>query len=1012
MRKIILLVFALSYSLFNAQGVQNYQNFGGNFFPQSPNATPFAYAGKYPVNMYKGVPIVDIPLFKTLGFNASLSYNVKSVKPSTIPTWVGLGWNLEIGGSITRIVNSGVDEVYVSGITPNNRYSYLDNYSALDNSNWDSVPALHNFYNSNLELILQSAPNAVPDPDEFVINIGGFTGSFYMNEKGKWIGRTRDGRTLKIEHQYKFDYILAEKTLLGSSYIGNKTHNLKRILYGFNVVTDDGTKYVFGLDDKAIEFSSIPETIDLSYNPHIVPSAWNIKEIIYSNGKMIKFTYERDDRSVFLVNRGGNRSYYTQGSNSWNIGNSETSGDMFALYSNRINNVFLKKVEGEDYIVNLNRSLANQKEYEQLDVPTGQWVPPYTHHISSYYQHKHWYKLDNMNVTDKAGRVIENIVFNYNNDVNDRLMLNNVVINNIEKYSFQYNSQKLPKYISDATDHWGYYNGTSFSESGINLNVSQDQQKNILQNIYPTYKVPNLNLSKAQTLEQIIHPTGGSTTFEYELNDYSKFGNKDISETYLKITPIANNEIAGGLRIKKIRSCNESNNCINKTYSYLNDDGLSSSGVLPYKPIYLLEGSESTYNLNFWEFNFNSYQSLKGEDNSIGYSKVTEIDDNGGKKETYYTNLEQDNYKDKSGNRYYGWLTSTLFKQLPYLSFSLMRGKPLKETIYSNTNNKIQETTYIYTQQTDYLRAYTFNSKQFGQAQSAGPFTDVNGISYGALLDAHNVNFNTSYLSQKKTISQNVETIEQSFYDYTYNVPSSISKTDADGNNYSTNYKYAFDTGNQTMLNAYMVGVPISNEYKKNNIFLSKTETVYPTSIPTVQTGNLLIPTSEIYYSPLNSSPTTEIIYNKHDDKGNILQFTTKDNVSTTIIWGYGKRKPIAKIVGATYDQVLQHVASIVTASENDNIPPQGMTSGQTELDLLIALDAFRKDLGLYNYQITTYTYDPLIGVTSITPPSGIREVYLYDSANRLKEVKQQEKDPAGTLIYKTVKEFKYNYKP
>jgi hypothetical protein len=54
---------------------------------------------------------------------------------------------------------------------------------------------------------------------------------------------------------------------------------------------------------------------------------------------------------------------------------------------------------------------------------------------------------------------------------------------------------------------------------------------------------------------------------------------------------------------------------------------------------------------------------------------------------------------------------------------------------------------------------------------------------------------------------------------------------------------------------------------------------------------------------------------------------------------------------------------------------------------------------------VTTYTYDPLIGVRSITPPSGIREVYIYDTANRLKEIR--ENDATGKLL----KEFKYNYK-
>jgi YD repeat-containing protein len=52
---------------------------------------------------------------------------------------------------------------------------------------------------------------------------------------------------------------------------------------------------------------------------------------------------------------------------------------------------------------------------------------------------------------------------------------------------------------------------------------------------------------------------------------------------------------------------------------------------------------------------------------------------------------------------------------------------------------------------------------------------------------------------------------------------------------------------------------------------------------------------------------------------------------------------------------------------------------------------------------ISTYAYDPLIGVTSITPPSGVREIYKYDSANRLQSVV----DVNGKIL----KEYQYNYK-
>jgi hypothetical protein len=1005
MKKNIISISVLMASLLNAQGIQNYKSFGGNFFPQSPNATPFAIMGKYPVNMYKGVPVINIPIFNyedgESDFKMSLDYNVKSVKPSTLATWVGLGWNLNVGGSITRIVNGGVDEVYQSTYTPYNRFSYLDNYSLLDNPNWDSQQNMQNYASANLQFVGGNS-SVVPDPDEFIINTGNLTGSFYLNEKGKWIGRTRDGKTFKVEFAYKNDYVLTEKTIVGTMYAGTLNTNVKRILYGFTITTDDGTRYIFGMDDKAVEFSTMPGGTD-TYKPEVMASSWQIKEIQSPDGKSLKFTYERDDRSLLVVNRSSNASWYKQGSNNGNIGNSGSSGNYNAYSSNKLNNVFIKKIEASDFIINFNRSLSTQKEYEQLELPTGAWIPPFTHHFNSYWQHQHLYKLDNITVTDKAGRLIKNVAFNYNNDPTNRLLLNNLNINGTENYNFQYNPQKLPKYTSDKTDGWGYYNGNNFESDYFSMyTFPPDQQKNIYLNIYPTYKVPDLTLSKAEVLEQITYPTGGRANFEYELNQYSKYGDKDINETYLKLIPTSN-QIAGGLRIKKITSCNENNNCINKTYSYVNDDGVTSSGILPYKPVYVLEGSDSSSNLSFWEFNSNSYQSLKDEDNSVGYSKVTEIDDNGGKTENYYTNFDMLDHIDKKGNAYFGWYNSAMFKQLPFLSFSLMRGKPLKEIVYSNTN-KISETIYTYTQQTDYIKAYSFTSKQFGQIGSWGPFTEIGGISYGSLLDAHYVNFNTSFLSQKKTIYENVESTEQYFYDYIYNNPTSIWRTESDNNVYVTNYKYASDINNTAMLNAYMVGIPVGEEKKKNNLILSKTETIFPTSLPTTQTGNLLLPTSETYFDPQNLAPSTELSYNKYDTDGNVIQFTTKNDIPVTIIWGYNKTQPIAKIEGASYDQVQPYISAILAASENDFIPPVGMTDDQTEAAMIEALDSFRKNPALSGYQITTYSYDPVVGVRSITPPSGIRELYKYDTNKRLERIE----DVNGKLL----KEFKYNYKP
>ncbi|AZA83215.1 hypothetical protein C1637_19205 [Chryseobacterium lactis] len=984
-------------------------NYKNNFFPQSPNATPFALAGKYPVNMYKGVPSISIPLFSQQkgqsNFVISLDYNVKSIKPSTIPTWTGLGWNLNIGGSVTRIVNGGVDEVYTGIYSPSipyNHFSYLDNYSMLDNPNWNTFDGMVNYYNINFDnTIINGFPTVVPSPDEFIININGITGSFYMNEKGKWVGRTKEGRTFKVEHQYKFDYKLPETVIVGTQYTTiPKYTTLKRILYGFNIIMDDGTKYIFGLDDTAIEFSSPPEQVDTIFNPHIIPASWQIKEIIYPDGKNTKFTYVRDERSVFVMNRSGNASWDKNGSLFSNTSNDNTSssGQIYNISSNRLNNVFLTKVEGEDFIVNLERSATNQKEYDELEFPSSEWVVQYTHHIKSYTNHKHWYKLDKIKVSDKAGNVIKNIAFNYNNDPNDRLLLNNLSINTIEKYTFQYNNLKLPKYTTDQTDGWGYYNGNNFEPDHFSLYLmSSEQQKNVFQNVYPSYKQPNLTLTKAQTLEEITFPTGGKTYFEYELNDYSKYGEKNMNQTELLLyTTPAIKEASGGLRIKKIKSCNENSNCFSKMYSYVNDDGVSSSGILPYKAVYVVEGGIPNMNYSFWDFNYNSYQTLKDEDNSVGYSKVTEIDDNGGKKETYFTNFDRAGSNDKIGVKYLGWEIPALFKQLPYTSFSLMRGKPLKEIVWSDIK-KVSETNYIYTQQQDHLRSYTSIYKRFSQNLGSNGFTNA-GTWYGVLLDAHQINFNTSFLSEKKTFFDGVETKETNIYNNIYNTLISQTQTDA-SNNYTRIYSYAWDISNQAMADAYMVGIPVIEETKKNNKTISKKETIYPVSIPTSQTGSLVLPLSIKSFDLQNpGTSTTEVTYDKYDSKGNLQQYTTKDGISTTIIWGYNNTQPIAKIENVKLADINpSFINAIVAASETD----AAAGANNDETDLLNAFKTFKNNLS--GYKITTYSYDPLIGVRSITPPSGIRESYLYDSAGRLEKVINAD----GNLL----KEFKYNYK-
>lgn len=221
-----------------------------------------------------------------------------------------------------------------------------------------------------------------------------------------------------------------------------------------------------------------------------------------------------------------------------------------------------------------------------------------------------------------------------------------------------------------------------------------------------------------------------------------------------------------------------------------------------------------------------------------------------------------------------------------------------------------------------------------------------------------------------------------------------------------TQFEYAHEKGNQLMISKNMIGIPLETISSKTvgntSKILSQTKTLYPfnQSEADLKTSGLVLPYT-ILSTDLQNVVSTEVTYDKYDNKGNLQQYTTKDGISTVIIWGYNQTQPIAKIEGAKLTDIQQSlIDSIVNASNTD----AAAAANNDETSLLSVFDTFRNSLP--NYQTTTYTYDPLIGVRSITAPSGIREVYLYDSANRLKEIR--ENSQTGNLL----KEIKYNYKP
>lgn len=201
------------------------------------------------------------------------------------------------------------------------------------------------------------------------------------------------------------------------------------------------------------------------------------------------------------------------------------------------------------------------------------------------------------------------------------------------------------------------------------------------------------------------------------------------------------------------------------------------------------------------------------------------------------------------------------------------------------------------------------------------------------------------------------------------------------------------------LVNANMTGVPVITEEKKNGKIISKTVIKY---------DNLsLLPTSVYSANIADGSMRATVKMDVYDHRGNPVQISSEAGKPVAFIFGYDKTQVIAKIEGATYNDAINNslVTAAVNASNFDNVDPA------TENNLINALDNLQKDSSMANYQITTYTYNPLQGLTTMTSANGQREIYEYDDAGRLKTIKKAEKDAAGNTVVKKLKEYQYHYK-
>ncbi|RNC79857.1 MAG: hypothetical protein ED557_12015 [Balneola sp.] len=581
---IITLFVAVSAHSVQAQGTgESSVDYSDNLnvaFP-SPTASSFLKAEDIPIDMYNGTSTVTIPLYtfsngKT-GIPLNLSYSSSGFRVQERASRIGLGWNLQIGGAITRVM-VGLPDDNTEGT------GYMANSTHLKNNTIDTSPSNH----PNLTLAEKELMDDMVDgeydtqPDKFILSTPTVSGEFfYVDSNEGFVFKSRQ-KEVKIEYH----------TSAGNS----------NDIDSWTITDASGIKYTFDMTEIANNVaSSMSNPSSGFYN-----SAWYLTKIEHpqtDNDLIIEYDttkYSSDEtsynESIIIYTSSG---FCSTLDNNVNTTTSytyrETPLPKKLKYANDPNSYV-------EFIWATRQDITSERRLSEIKVVRNSNLLKKFALTHSYFTNGSTHKRLKLDEVQEY-------------DVNET--------NTLPPYTFTYQHGAIPDYGSKSMDYWGYYNGATQNTTYI---PTTSYNGSVIFN--GAYREPDAVYSKTGLLTKVDYPSGGSASIQYEANSYSYVANTLIDTT----------KTAGGVRVSSVTwfdGISTDNNVV-KTYEYTMTGGSGySSGNLNQEPTYLESGNYHIFYDSSIPINVNcdyvqvkssaAYQMTNHTWNHLGYQAVTEF---------------------------------------------------------------------------------------------------------------------------------------------------------------------------------------------------------------------------------------------------------------------------------------------------------------------------------------------------------------------------------------------------